>query len=315
MSGLSPIEAYDLLRFAEVFEERLTLANDTHQRRRGLAREKRWIGDAVELLKEAREGSDALLEKARELPELSEVREEFAGDLLQVWVDALEKLQAGITFHAGSRSPLIETLFPHVKFPALRKASRALVEQYQADLERRAALGYVGRMLAQETFTFAPPLLGQIAEAFAKWQTCFTTDALGPGDPEVREALLEHGQRLELAVRQARLLAEASLSSVRHAYEDSALAQKPRRRAQRPAQSAEETANLEAEAPELDEAAPLGTDEAAGGVDTAEEGADAAPEVPASEAPIAEETPDASEPAPRKRGARKAAKDVPASDA
>lgn len=290
MAGLTPLEAHDLLRFADTFEERLATAHDTHSRRRGHEREKQWLTEALELVRAARADAPELLEKARDLPELADVREEFADDLQQVWVDSLERLHAGITFHAGSRSPLIETLFPHLKFPNLRKASRAAVEQYAADLERRSNLAYVTRMLQQDTFTFAPPVIEHVRNSYAKWQSCFSTEGLGEGDPQVREALLELGKRMDLVIRQARLLAEAALAPIRGAYEDSNLAGKMRRRSVKSAlPTGEDPAPPAESASEEDQAPPEPSEEPAPEAEPLEAEADA--EVPS--------------PAPRKKRGRK----------
>ncbi len=309
MAGISALEAHDLVRFAETFEERLIAAHDAHSRRRGLEREKRWLTEALQVVAEAREGAAALLKKARELPELAEVREEFAGDLQQAWVDTLERLHAGITFHAGSRSPLIETLFPHLKFPNLRKASRPAIEQYNADLERRAALAYVARMLSQESFSFAPPVLEQVRQAYSRWQSCFGGMAMGEGDPEVREALLTLGKQVDLAIRQARMLAEAALTPVRGAYEESNLSAKPRRRTPKPLVQEEVSAAGTSDEPPV-EASALPTPPESAEVKSSAATETKEPSAEANSTPDAgaEAADSAASPAPKKRGPRKAKK-------
>src|SRR5689334_3735022 len=111
MISLSPLEAYDLIRFSEHLQERLDAAAAELAPRRGLTLEKEWLGTAQRLMREASEGASGLLERARALPELAEVRQEFAAVFQNQWVDALERLLAGITFHIGGRDPVIEALF------------------------------------------------------------------------------------------------------------------------------------------------------------------------------------------------------------
>ena len=157
--SMSCLEAYDLIRFAEVFETRLAAAEEQLSGKRGLAREKEWMGAALELVRLERVPAPGMLERVRDLPELDEVREEFGAELLNLWVDALEKLHAGITFSAGSRSPVIDALFPHLKFPQLRRASREAVTEYAALYERRLKSSYVSRLLAQEELALVQPVL------------------------------------------------------------------------------------------------------------------------------------------------------------
>jgi len=276
--SVSCLEAYDLIRFAEVFEARLAAAEEQLVGKRGLAREKEWMSAALELVRLERVPAAGLLERVRDLPDLDEVREEFGAELLNTWVDALEKLHAGITFAAGSRSPVIDALFPHVKFPQLRRASREAVTEYAALYERRLKSSYVTRLLAQDELALVRPVIDQVAAAYAQWVACYSPAPL-PEEQAVplREGLVTLGRRLDVAVRQARLLAEAALTPVRESFDASGLALKPRRRPGRGGLLEEPSAGLDETPPDEDEGA---LDEGTG-----EQGEEAPAEAAAGEAP------------------------------
>jgi hypothetical protein len=263
--SLSTLEAYDLVRFAEAFDSRLAAADELLAGRPGLEREKEWLATAIQIVRTERAPAAFILEKVRDLPELEEVREEFAYTLQNLWVDSLEKLHAGITFCASSRAPVIEALFPHLKFPQLRRASREAIHEFVAGYERRLKSSYVSRILARDDFSFVRPVLDQVATAFSQWQSSFVPVQLPHEQAApLRAELIALGKRLDLALRQARCLAEAALAPVPDAFENSGLAAKPRKRAGRglpfldsPEVSDAELAAAEASAPE---AGPIETD-------------------------------------------------------
>ncbi|AKJ04940.1 hypothetical protein ATI61_10213 [Archangium gephyra] len=265
--SLSTLEAYDLVRFAEAIDSRLAAADELLAGRPGLEREKEWLSTAIQIVRSERAPAPALLEKVRDLPELEEVREEFAFNLQNLWVDSLEKLHAGITFCASSRSPVIEALFPHLKFPQLRRASREVSQEFAAGYERRLKSSYVSRILARDDFSFVRPVLDQVATAYATWQACFAPVQLPHEQAApLRAELIALGKKLDVALRQARCLAEASLAPIPDAFENSGLAAKPRKRAVRglPFIDPAEAGAAEASVPESEatEAAPLETDSA-----------------------------------------------------
>lgn len=229
------IEAYDLIAHAEQVRERIARALASLEGRSGLKRERTWLAAASELLEQTLSPTRPHLERAAALPELAEVREERARTLQNEWVDLLEKLHAGITFHAGSRAPLLETLFAKVKLPALRRASRETVDEQGASFEKRLATGYVKRMLSQESFAFALPVIEEVRAAFSRWQATATVAEPPEGAAETAGILTAAAKKLELPLRQARLLAEAALAPVAGAWEESGIAAKPRRRPQHPA--------------------------------------------------------------------------------
>jgi hypothetical protein len=165
-------------------------------------------------------------------------------------VDALEKLLAGVTFHVSSRSPIIEALFPHQKFPPLRRVPHEVAAKYQADFEKRARGGYVNRMLGGPDFAFAAPVLEQIRKSWSDYDACFSGASLSEEEATpIRQALIDAAEGLDLPLRQARLLAEAALSPVSGAFEASGIGARPKKRSARPAQDQAPAADVEADGP------------------------------------------------------------------
>ncbi|RKH71095.1 hypothetical protein [Corallococcus aberystwythensis] len=344
----STLESYELIRFAEAFEARLATAEEMVVGRPGLEAEKQWLASALERLREAREPAGGLLEQVKDLPELDEAREEFSFDQQGRWVDALEKLHAGITFTASSRAPVIEALFPHLKFPQLRRAPVELVNEYATSYERRFKSAYVTRIFSRDDFAMVRPVVDQVAATFAAWTASLSPTPLPPEqEAALREALVALGRRLDVALRQGRLLAEAALVPVPGVFEAAGLTLKPRKRAGKSlALSAEEgTSDLfgeegdpgqedgfegseEASGDDAMDAAPDDAEAAAPLEETAvvEAPDSGAEEVPAAPEPVAAEAPVAARPARRGRPPKNAAPppeaaqadaaaDAPASDA
>lgn len=230
----SPVEAYDTIRHSAVLAERLAAAQAELEKKRGLKAEKEWLRSAGDLLGAAREPSKGLVERARGLPGLEDVRDEMGAVFQGLWVDALERLLAGFTFHAGPRAPLIEAVFPHTKLAALRKASRESALGFAEDLGRRMKTSYVTRTLAEPAFAFALPVLEQLASAFSQWQEVYSGENMPePQAAEVLKELLAAAKRLDLACRQAKLLAEAALAPCGGLFEELGLSAKPKRRSTR----------------------------------------------------------------------------------
>lgn len=246
MTEMHALFAYDLLTFAEGHLQRLAKVGDQLADHRAMKSERAWVAQAADLMERALSPAKELKANAHVLPELAELREELAMQRQGLWVDALERLLAGITFHAGSRAPLIETLFPHQKFPQLRKAAKESVTQYWADLDRRRKSSYAQRMLGQADFAFAAPVLEQVDAAYTAW-----LESGGPvSTPSdvivaVRGELVRAGEALELAIRQSRLLAEAALAAEPDAYERSGLSAKPKRRSAKAPASAPLVASMD----------------------------------------------------------------------
>ncbi|HYI00716.1 hypothetical protein [Hyalangium sp.] len=232
--SLSTLEAYDLIRFAEAFEARLVTASDTLADKEGLEPEKEWMATALKLVRTALATAPALIERAKDLPELEEAREEFSFLQQNLWVDALEKLHAGITFCASSRAPVIEALFPHLKFPQLRRATPEAVNEFAAAYERRLKSSYVSRIFAHDDYSFVRPVVDQVARSYATWQASLSPANLSDSQTApLRAGLISVGSRLDVAVRQARSLAEAALVPVPGTFDSTGLTAKPKRRSGR----------------------------------------------------------------------------------
>jgi hypothetical protein len=230
----STLESYELIRFAEAFEARLATAGEMLAGRPGLEAEKRWLADALELVRTTRAPAADVLDRVKDLPELEEAREEYAFVQLGLWVDSLEKLHAGITFTASSRAPVIEALFPHLKFPQLRRAPREAILEYASSFERRTKSSYVTRIFARDDFALVRPVMEQVFTAHSEWRSSHEPSPLTPEvEAVLREELVALGRKLDVALRQARLLSEAALVPVPSVYEAAGLSLKPRRRAGR----------------------------------------------------------------------------------
>lgn len=228
---MDALDAHETLKHAELLHGRLVAAREAVARARKIGREKDWLTVAVDLLGVELEGIRRVVEATRMLPDLVDVRLEFAGTLQQRWVDALEKLVAGVTYHAGSRAPLLEALLPHAKFPQLRKCNREAVAAYQADLEKRLKLSYVQRMFTEPTYAFAPPCVETVRTAYADWHGNFSGESIPADQAEpLREELCALGERVGMLAAQARLLAEAALLPMPGVFEEHGLGAKPRKR-------------------------------------------------------------------------------------
>ncbi|MEW6435147.1 MAG: hypothetical protein AB1730_26910 [Myxococcota bacterium] len=259
MSPSSLLEAFDAVAHSEVLLARLGAAQAELSRKQGLKDEKAWLSAAVDRVTHARAGVGDLLTRVLRLPQLEALREEHARTLQQAAVDAVERLQAGITFHGGSRAPLLETLFAKLKLPALRRVGRADFEKFCADFERRLNGSYVKRMLADATYAPLAPALTGLRAAFATWRGAFSPEPLAETEARaLMDELDAAARRLELPLRQARLLAEAACAPVKDLYESSGLAAKPKKRTLKAVvtEAATEDSTEEAADERLDDAAP-----------------------------------------------------------
>lgn len=236
MTTSSLLEAFDAVAHSEVLLARLNAALAELSRKQGLKDEKAWLSAAVERVEKAREGLGDLLTRVQRLPELEPLRDEHARILQQAAVDAVERLQAGITFCGGSRAPLLETLFGKLKLPALRRLDKDAFEKACADFEKRLGASYVKRMLGDAAFAPVDPAVAAVRAAFATWRGGFAPEPLTDADAKaLRDELDAAARRLELPLRQAKLLAEAACAPVRDLFETSGLAQKPKKRSLKPA--------------------------------------------------------------------------------
>jgi hypothetical protein len=221
------LRAYDWIRLAEQVREQLASARAKLAEAGEHEREQRWLSEADALLSGDAEAREKLLARARRLPELAAVRQEHAADLIGPWVDALEHLHAGIVYHAGLKSPLLEALFPHRKFDGLRRANLDNAQSYGADFQRRLSSSYLERLLARDEFAFARPSVDDVTARFA----ALSSDGGEPEDSaELAKELAAHAQEAELALKQARLLIEAALVPVPGFFEELAIRSKPKTR-------------------------------------------------------------------------------------
>jgi hypothetical protein len=207
------VESFDLLVHAEQLAPRLEAAATALAQLPGLDDENRWLAAARERLAQASAGSyGGLLNRALRLPELDGLKDD-RGKLLQAAIaDEVERLHAAITLAANARSPLLDALFQNLKLPALRKATRAQVERLCAELERRLTSSYARRMFAGEPYIAVVPMVQALEAAIATWRGVFIDPPLdGAAATALRDELTAASQRIELSVRQARLLAQAAL--------------------------------------------------------------------------------------------------------
>jgi hypothetical protein len=230
----SPLDAFDLVAHSEQLHARLDAASAELSKKQGLKDEKAWLETARQRVANARQGIGNLLTRVLRLPELEGVKEDQARVLQNAAVDAVERLQSGISFAAGARAPLLEALYGKLKVPVLRRCDREDFEKFCVDFEKRLNTGYAKRMFADPTFGVVAPALQQLHEAFATWRGVFSTETVPEAELQaLRDELDAVARRLELPCRQARLLAQAALAPLKELLDDSGLAQKPKKRGPR----------------------------------------------------------------------------------
>lgn len=196
--------------------------------------EREWLDQAISRLEVAFAPHQAILTAHLALPELEPARGDYAKDIQNEWVDALEKLYAGITYHAGSRAPILEVLFPKQKLSALRKANAATLLAYNSEFEKRALGSYAQRMLASSDFEFATSILRDVRARFNQWQGLLAPNELSPEQQEkMRRDLQEIANCLVTVFEQSRLLAKAALLPLGGIFEELELHARPKRRALR----------------------------------------------------------------------------------
>lgn len=207
------VELFELMVHAEQLGPRLEAAATALAQLPALDDEKAWLAAARTRLASAGvEAHGALLNRALRLPELASVKGE-RGKLLQAAVaDEIERLQGGITHVGGARSPLLEMVFHNLKMPALRKCSVAELDKFCVELERRLTSSYAKRMFKGAPYVALVPNLRSLAAALATWRGVFLEPPLDDeAAAPLREELAAAGRTVELAARQARLLAQAAL--------------------------------------------------------------------------------------------------------
>lgn len=274
MTIASLLDAFETVAYAEQLQQRLEAAWAELAKKQGLREEKSWLETALARVAAGREGVGTLLTRVLRLPEMDPVRDEHGRTLQHAAVDAVEKLHAGITFAGGSRAPLLEALYGRLKLPVLRRCDREDFARFCADFEKRLSTSYARRMFGDASFALVAPVLEQVHAAFATWRGVYAVEALPEAEAQaLRDELDAAARRLELPVRQARLLAEAALAPIKDLFELSGIGQRPKKRVPRPvvvesdddfegfgdptAPSADELAELQGDAPpELPEEEP-----------------------------------------------------------
>ncbi|MBK7862033.1 MAG: hypothetical protein IPJ65_26120 [Archangiaceae bacterium] len=224
------IEAFDTVVFAEGLLGRLKDAQKLIARKQ-LPDEKQWLATAVERLAAAVGPLEGLAVKSAQLPELEPVRGDLAKSLQHGAIDAVERLQAGITFVGGPRAPVLEELFGPYKLPPLRRAAREEFEKFIGSFNKRLKAQYTKRILAGDEFAPVQPALAQLAAAFDAWKNAFSPEPLPEAEADkLRAQLTVAADALVEPMHQARLLAEAALISVDGAFAETGLAAKPKKR-------------------------------------------------------------------------------------
>ncbi|CAN5709529.1 hypothetical protein BH11MYX2_BH11MYX2_00290 [soil metagenome] len=204
-------DAFEILVQVEQLGPRLEAAATALAQLADTAEEQAWIAAARRRLEGLSVKPD-LLARALRLPELVAMKAE-RGKLLQIAVaDEVERLQAAVTFAGGAQSPLLDTLFLDFKVPALRKCSRAELEKFCIEIERRLMSGYAQRLLANDRYKSVQPTVLTLRQAIGVWADVFVAPAMHDAEADVlRIELLEATKVIENPVRQARLLAQAAL--------------------------------------------------------------------------------------------------------
>jgi hypothetical protein len=256
------IEAFDTVVYAESLLGRLREAQKRIANKQ-LADEKQWLASAVDRLAAALAPLEGLAAKSAPLPELEPVRGDLAKTLQNIAIDAVERLQAGITFHAGPRAPVLEELFGPYKLPPLRRAGRDDFEKFTASFSKRLRTQYIKRMLSSEDFAPVQGALQAVTQSFDAWRAAFAPEPLPEADADkLRAQLTVAADTLALPLQQARLLAEAAVAPVEGLFAELGLAAKPKKRAAPKSAAPELEPTEEAEAPAaeaLEEKAPAAT--------------------------------------------------------
>jgi hypothetical protein len=234
MSAFSIQEAQDLTAFAIQTVERLGRASARFDSVHDESSEERaWLEAATRRVTSRLEAVQHALVEAAPLPEFAGARKVKSEALSNAWADAIEGVFDAIVANVSANGPLVEALFPHQRFAALRRPGSS-AHNFWLEFERRAESSYVRRLCSDPEYAFLPPLL----EA-AKTSERSLREALAPRPLpedqalELREAVSLAAQSLELALRQARSLAEAVFAETPALVGELGLDAKPKRRATR----------------------------------------------------------------------------------
>jgi len=234
MSSYSIQEAQDLTAFGTQTVERLAGAsarfNDDHDEP---SEERSWLESAARRVSSALEGIQRALQEAAPLPEFASARKVKSEALSNAWADAIEGVFDAIVANVSANGPLVEALFPHQRFAALRRPG-ASAHNFWLEFERRAESGYVRRLCSDPEYAFLPPLLEAAKASERNLREALSPRPLPEAQAlELREAVSRAAEALELALRQARSLAEAVFAATPALVGELGLDAKPKRRSTR----------------------------------------------------------------------------------
>ncbi len=219
------IAAAEKIREAQALVRRLqAVASDLGTRER-LAREQRWLEDAVALLEERLAGASELIDQAAALPDAEALRAELVDDARGAWIDAAEALHAALARTCGPRAPVLEALFPHDEFPTLRRKG--------FDEFHDAVLRFLGSSYVERTLTAEERVHPQRDALLAATERLARLREPAPLEDEaaLRGAVEEAAAPLDQVLRQVRLLAEAALLLAPDLLERASIEGRKRRRA------------------------------------------------------------------------------------
>ncbi|MEI9949937.1 MAG: hypothetical protein WDO74_13395 [Pseudomonadota bacterium] len=234
MSSFSIQEAQDLTAFGTQTVERLAAASTRFDSAHDEASEERgWLEVATRRVNFALEGVQRALREAVPLPEFAGVRKVTSEALANAWADAIEGVFDAIVANVSANGPLVEALFPHQRFAALRRPGSS-AQNFWLEFERRAESAYVRRLCSDPEYAFLPPLLEAARTSERTLREALAPRPLPEAQAlELREAVSLAAQQLELALRQARSLTEAVFAATPALVTELGLDAKPKRRAAR----------------------------------------------------------------------------------
>ena len=234
MSSVSIQEAQDLVAFAGQTLERLALASERlAEAGDQLVEEQGWLATATQRVRDGLDATQTALSEGAELPEFANKRKVKSEVLSAAWADAVEGVFDAIVANVSGNGPLIEALFPHQRFDALRKPGAA-AQNFWLEFERRSESAYVRRLCGDPSYEFLPPLLAAAKETERALRESAKPKPLPPArEAKLREQICVAFESLELALRQARALCEAAFCRTPAVINELNLDTKPKRRAQR----------------------------------------------------------------------------------
>lgn len=234
MSSFSIQEAQDLAAFALQTVERLAAASARFDSAHDEPSEERaWLGIAQQRVNRALEGVQQAILEAAALPEFAGARKVKSETLANAWADAIEGVFDAIVANVSANGPLVEALFPHQRFASLRRPGSA-AHNFWLEFERRAESSYVRRLCADPEYAFLPPLLEAARSSERSLREALAPRPLPEARAlELREVVSLAAQGLELALRQARSLVEATFVATPALVAELGLDAKPKRRSVR----------------------------------------------------------------------------------